>query len=164
MQPELAAGVCVKLTMKFIFELASVAFTRRCAWGHGLHTSSGVAFAGMQCFDDDDQEPFCHEDEWEADGDVDQMRELAEAEAAALGLLEDGPNEVSLPLITSSSNPSGSDVLVTPLRRHGPARDDEDTVPSGNRITIPQHQNCALESRAPASAGELFAACQRHLA
>ena len=119
MQPELAAGVCVKLTMKFIFELASVAFSRRCAWGHGLHTSSGVAFAGMQCFDDDDQEPFCHEDEWEADEDVDQMRELAEAEAAALGLTEDGLNEVSLPLITSSSSPSGSDLLVTPPRRQG---------------------------------------------
>ena len=66
------------------------------------------------------------------------MRDLAEAEAAALGLLEDGPNEVSLPLITCSSSLSGSDVL--PPRRHGPSSDDEDTVPSGNRITIPQHQ------------------------
>ena len=33
--------------------------------------------------------------------DVDGMRELAEAEAAALGLLEDGLNEVSLLPITS---------------------------------------------------------------
>ena len=63
--------VCVKLTIKFIFELASVAFLRRRAWGHGVHTSSGVA--GMQGFDDDDQEPFCHEEEWEADEDVDEM-------------------------------------------------------------------------------------------
>ena len=69
------------------------------------------------------------------------MRDLAEAEAAALGLLEDGPNEVSLLLITSSSSFSGSDVLGTPPRRHGPSSDDEDTVPSGNRITIPQHQS-----------------------
>ena len=83
---------------------------------------------------------FFNEDEWEADVDANGMRDLAEAEAAALGLLEDGPNEVSLPLITSSSSPSGSDVLVTPPRRHGPSSDDEDTVPSGNRITIPQHQ------------------------
>ena len=52
------------------------------------------------------------------------MRDLAEAEAAALGLLEDGPNEVSLPLITSSSSPSGSDLLVTPPRRHGPQVDN----------------------------------------
>ena len=118
MQPELAAGVW-SLIIKPMFELASVAFLRWRAWGHGVHTSSRVAFTGMQCFGDDDEGSFFNEDEWEADVDANGMRDLAEAEAAALGLLEDGLNEVSLPLITSSSSLSGSDVLVTPPRRHG---------------------------------------------
>ena len=67
----------------------------------------------MQCFGDDYEGHF-NEDEWEPDQDVQGMRELAEAEAASLGLLEDGHSEVSLPLAASSSSSAASDALVTP--------------------------------------------------